>query len=99
MNHISRLETLRLGQEKSLSVCLSVCLSAAFPSFLTAPPVPAGQRFLRHTSALSARKVLAALLEQNMELNVQDLMLHKPIHYAACCESSGPLELILEKGG
>jgi ankyrin repeat protein len=29
---------------------------------------------------------------------MQDMFLAKPIHYAAACESTGPLELLLEKG-
>ena len=33
-----------------------------------------------------------------MELNVQDSHMQKPIHYAACCESSAPLELLISKG-
>ena len=27
-----------------------------------------------------------------------DTTLNKPIHYAACCESPGPLELLIAKG-
>ena len=42
--------------------------------------------------------VLETLLKQNMELNVMDSILNKPIHFAACCVESGPLELLIKKG-
>ena len=29
---------------------------------------------------------------------MQDTMLFKPIHFAAACEDSGPIELLIEKG-
>ena len=44
------------------------------------------------------REVLAKLLEQSPEFNVQDTMLFKPIHFAAVCMDSANLELLVEKG-
>ena len=43
-------------------------------------------------------EVLAKMLDQAPEFNVQDAFLFKPIHFAAACEDSGPLELLLSKG-
>jgi ankyrin repeat protein len=52
-----------------------------------------------HLACLNpSRVVLNVLLEQNNEVNVQDRHLNKPIHYAAVCESSGPLKLLIDKG-
>jgi ankyrin repeat protein len=39
--------------------------------------------------------VLKALLDQAPDFNMMDTYLAKPIHYAAACESSGPLKLLL----
>ena len=43
-------------------------------------------------------EVLAQLLDVNPDFNMQDNEMRRPIHYAAACESSGPLKLLLEKG-
>lgn len=42
--------------------------------------------------------VLRQLLEVNSDLNVLDTEMRRPIHYAAACENSLTLQLLLEKG-
>ena len=52
-----------------------------------------------HFAGINPNKaVLAKLLDQGADFNVQDAHLFKPIHFAAACENSGPLELLVEKG-
>ena len=53
-----------------------------------------------HFAALNPNKnLLKFLLEQNNDFNVVTTTGNlKPIHFAAKCESSGPLELLIERG-
>jgi ankyrin repeat protein len=42
--------------------------------------------------------VLKKLMDQNPDVNVMDGYLSKPIHFAACCENTHALELLLSLG-
>ena len=44
-------------------------------------------------------KVVKRLIELGGDWNICDLDLKKPIHYAAACESAGPLNVLLAMGG
>ena len=43
-------------------------------------------------------EILETLMKQCTDVNVMDTLLRKPIHYAAACETSDNLELLLAKG-
>ena len=34
----------------------------------------------------------------NNDINLQDQSMRRPIHYAAACEGTGPLQYLIEKG-
>jgi ankyrin repeat protein len=42
--------------------------------------------------------VLLQLLAANSDLNVIDTEMRRPLHYAAVCETSDNLKLLLDKG-
>ena len=44
------------------------------------------------------KKYLERLLSIEPDLNLEDKKGRKPIHYAACCQGTGPLEVLLKKG-
>jgi ankyrin repeat protein len=51
-----------------------------------------------HLACINPNKsVLSTLLEQSNEINVMDQQNYKPIHYAAACSETGPMEVLLEK--
>ena len=52
-----------------------------------------------HCAAINPNaEFLAALLEVSNEFSIMDEMMRKPVHYAAVCLGTGPLELLLKKG-
>lgn len=44
------------------------------------------------------KKYIERLLSIEPDLNLEDKKGRKPIHYAACCKGTGPLEVLLKKG-
>ena len=52
-----------------------------------------------HFAALNpSQSVIGAMLKQNNDFNVVDTHGNKPIHYAAICSGSGPLQALIESG-
>jgi ankyrin repeat protein len=52
-----------------------------------------------HCAAINPNpEFLGALLEITNELSIMDEIMRKPVHYAATCVGTGPLELLLKKG-
>lgn len=42
--------------------------------------------------------ILQQVLAVNPDFNLQDGQMRRPIHYAAACEATGPLEYLIQKG-
>ena len=52
-----------------------------------------------HCAAINPNfKYLQALLDAGGDINLMDRNMRRPIHYAAACESDGPLNLLIERG-
>jgi ankyrin repeat protein len=43
-------------------------------------------------------KVLEQLLNVNPDVNITDMQMRKPVHFASACESVEPLKLLIAKG-
>jgi ankyrin repeat protein len=52
-----------------------------------------------HCAAINPNaEFLRILLEISNEFSIMDEFMRKPIHYAAVCVGTGPLELLISKG-